>query len=106
MSCKWRTGVSFKAIYKGNKGDVREENKIWILTVILSEHTHAIALNPLTYTVHRKRRPKYQKAMKLARTHRETFLKYGASNRVIKTAGVKLDRKSYYNIKINFQTSK
>jgi hypothetical protein len=65
-----------------------------------------MAPNPLAYTVHRKRRPKYQKAIKLARTHRETFLKYGASNRVIEAAGIKLDRKSYYNIKVNFQTSK
>jgi MULE transposase domain len=35
--------------------------------------------------------------MELARTHREAFLKYGASNRVMEAD---------YNIKVNFQTSK
>jgi hypothetical protein len=44
--------------------------------------------------------------MELARTHREAFLKYGVSNKIMKTAGIRLDRKSYYNIKINYIISK
>jgi hypothetical protein len=62
--------------------------------------------NPFAYIVYRKRRLEYQKAMELARTHREAFLKYGVSNRVIEAAGIRLDRKSYYNIKVNYITSK
>jgi hypothetical protein len=44
--------------------------------------------------------------MKLARTHKKAFFKYGASNKVMETAGIKLDRKTYYNIKINYVISK
>jgi hypothetical protein len=44
--------------------------------------------------------------MELARTYKKTFFKYGASNRVMEIAGIRLDRKSYYNIKINYIISK
>jgi hypothetical protein len=105
MSYKWGAGISFKAIYK-SKGDVRDEDKTWILIITCNDHTYAIAPNPLAYMVHRKRRPKYQKALELAITHREAFLTYGALNKIIEAAGVKLDRKAYYNIKINYMISK
>jgi hypothetical protein len=84
MSCKWAARVSFKAkIRSNNRESVREKDKTWILIITCGEHTHAMALNPLAYIIYRKRRLKYQKAMELARTHKEAFFKYGASNRVM-----------------------
>jgi hypothetical protein len=59
-----------------------------------------MAPNPLNYMAHRQRQPEWQKALKLAKTHRTTQISYKSSQRILDAndKSLEIDRTSYYHI--------
>lgn len=62
-------------------------------------HSHLAAVNPLGYKVHEKALERYYQAIAIAQTHRETFLSFSESQRILDRLGYRIDRHTYYNIR-------
>jgi hypothetical protein len=63
--CKWGMGVRYKAILPVFA------TKEWFLHILQIFHdSHEMVFNLLSYMIHRQRQPEWQKALKLAKTHR------------------------------------
>jgi hypothetical protein len=61
-------------------------------------HDHILAPNPFIYRVHQKATAQYHQAVGLALGHRLAYQPYSAMCRVLDTSGLRLDRKTYYNL--------
>jgi len=70
-----------------------------VLSVKNSSHSHAMAVNPLVYSQHKKSLPVYQSAVELGKTLRSAHISYSAARRVLEQANFPLDRKSYYRLR-------
>ena len=62
------------------------------------DHNHGPAPNPLIFKQHEKATPGYQQALKQALSHRLAHQSYAAMQRVLSTVGLRIDRKTYYNL--------
>ena len=68
------------------------------LTVTFIRYSHSMAVNPLQYRQHEKTLEDYVKAARIAATHRESFLPYSVSQRILAKEGLNLSRTDYYNL--------
>jgi hypothetical protein len=70
-----------------------------VIGITNNTHSHPPSPNPVRYKAHEKALEQYQEAVRLARAHRETFLSYSQSQRILDRVGYTLDRRTYYNIR-------
>jgi hypothetical protein len=56
-------------------------------------------VNPLRYKAHEKALELYNAAKRVAQAHRESFLSYSDSQRILNQTGYTLDCHTYYNIR-------
>ena len=68
------------------------------LNVTNPQHSHSMAPNPLQYKQHEKLLEEYAKAARVAAFHRESFLPYSVSQRILEKEGLSLSRSDYYNL--------
>jgi hypothetical protein len=61
-------------------------------------HSHSLAPNPLVYSEHKKNLPSFTQAIPQATAMRESFLPFRQAERILHGQGLKIDRKSYYNL--------
>ena len=71
----------------------------FVLGIKNDTHSHNMAVNPLTYSEHRRSLPAFQNAIELGRSLRSAYISYSAARRVLEQTGFPLDRKSYYNLR-------
>ena len=92
LDCGRRAICSYKHPYPG----VAE--RIWLLTMTCSSHTHAMR-NPFAYQVHLQATTEYQILTAKARHMRMAFISYSDSKRVLQMEGLGLtiDSTTYYN---------
>jgi MULE transposase domain len=72
----------------------------WVLKVP-NDHLHSHQLAPfgLRYDIHRHRTTVHLSAVQLAKTHREAFLTYSQSVRILDQQGLSISREEYYRLK-------
>jgi hypothetical protein len=92
--CPYFIYLAFKQIGKRGSGDFG-----LVLGIKSNAHSHAMAVNPLVYTEHKKSLAGYQSALKLGKSLRSAYISYSAARRVLEQAGFPLDCKSYYNLR-------
>jgi hypothetical protein len=68
------------------------------LGIIRDVYNYILAPNPFIYKVYQKATPQYHQAVGLALGHRLAHQPYSAMRRVLETLGLRLDRKTYYNL--------
>ena len=73
--------------------------KGFVLGITNQAHSHPPAANPLRYKAHERALETYQTAKRVAQAHRESFLSYSNSQRILDRTGYSLDRYTYYNIR-------
>jgi len=92
--CQVGYGLSFRQLVRGS--GIKE----WILKVHEgSKHSHELAPYGLRYDIHKRQTESHRQALELAKTHREAFLTYSESVRVLDQAGLSIDRTTYYHLK-------
>lgn len=91
--CYWAVYLAWKSI--GIRGSGQ---KGFVLGITNDTHSHPPAPDPLRYKIHEKALEEYQEAVRVAQAHRETFLSYTASQRILDHTGYALDRHTYYNL--------
>jgi MULE transposase domain len=68
------------------------------LNVTNLTHSHPMAPNALQYKQHEKLLEEYTKAVRVATFHRDSFLPYSVSQRILEKEGLSLSRSDYYNL--------
>jgi hypothetical protein len=63
-----------------------------------TNHSHDLAQNSLIYPEHRKRLASFTEAIPQAAAMRNSFLPFRQAERILFGQGLKIDRKSYYNL--------
>jgi hypothetical protein len=91
--CTWEMYWSVRSVGKRGSGVVAGQ-----LGITRDVHNHILAPNPFIYKVHQKATPQYHQAVGLALGHRLAHQPYSAMRRVLDTSGLRLDRKTYYNL--------
>ena len=93
--CKVTYGLSHKQVNRGS-GVFS-----WVLKVPnpSMKHSHELAAFGLRYNIHRKASARHTRAVELAKTHREAFLSYQQSSRILDRQGLSIGRKEYYNLR-------
>ena len=92
--CPYFLWLAYKQVGKRGSGKFG-----LVLGVKDDAHSHAMAVNPLVYSEHRKSLPVYHNAVELGRSLRSAYISYSAARRVLEQTGFPLDRKSYYNLR-------
>lgn len=91
--CQVRFHLAYKQVPRGS-GVFH-----WVLKVPNEEHSHERAVFPLRYTVQRKQTVGHLEAVELAKSHREAFLTYHQSVRILDQKGLSINKMTYYNLK-------
>jgi MULE transposase domain len=99
-ACRWQVYLSWKDV------GVRGSNiKGFVLGITNNTHSHPPAANPLRYKAHERALETYKEAKRIAQAHRESFLSYSDSQRILDRTGYSLDRHTYYNIRHRLMSS-
>jgi len=93
-ACRWQVYLVWKDIGVRGSG-----NKGFLLGITNQAHSHPPAANPLRYKAHERALEMYNAAKRVAQAHRESFLSYSDSQRILDRTGYTLDRHTYYNIR-------
>jgi hypothetical protein len=91
--CTWEMYWSVRSVGKRGSGVLAGQ-----LGITRDVYNHILAPNPFIYKVHQKATPQYHQAVGLALGHRLAHQPYSAMRRVLETSGLRLDRKTYYNL--------
>ena len=95
-SCTWSVTLSQRIA-----GDDESSGVILFLNVTNLIHSHPMASNVLQYKQHEKVLEDYTEAVRVAALHRESFLPYSVSQRILEKEGLNLSRTDYYNLHRN-----
>jgi hypothetical protein len=90
--CPWEIYLSLR---KAERGSSRTA---LLLGVTSSEHSHLIALNPLRYRQHLRALEEHSEAARIILIHKDSFLLYITSQRILEKSGLSLPRNDYYNL--------
>ena len=92
-NCTWEMYWSVRSVGKRGSGVVAGQ-----LGITRDAHNHILAPNPFIYKVHQKATPEYQQAVSLALGHRLAHQSYSSMRQVLDSSGLRVDRKTYYNL--------
>lgn len=91
--CPWAVYWSVRSVGRRGSGILAGQ-----LGITRLDHNHGPAPNPLIFKQHEKATPGYQQALERALGHRLAHQPYAAMQRVLSTAGLRINRKTYYNL--------
>jgi hypothetical protein len=96
LACDWAVRVSWKDVGRRGSG-----TKAFVMSVNCLEHSHELAINPLSFPRHREAPVEYQTLVRTARKRRIAVISYSASRRVLEAEelGLVLTSREYYNLK-------
>jgi hypothetical protein len=95
---KVATNVAFNDFRYRIKITYMNEKDQWKITVLESEHNHAMASDPFVFFDHRCRDPDHNEAMQLRTGLCSASTKFKEAKRTMQTQELNMDVKTYYNL--------